>query len=72
MRVGGATRRRVAGMRRAGGRRPYLGAALGSVFIAFSGILVRVADVSPSTAAVFRCAYALPALGLLAWAERRR
>jgi drug/metabolite transporter (DMT)-like permease len=42
------------------------------VVIAFSAILVRLADVSPSTAAVFRCAYALPVLGLLAWIERRR
>jgi drug/metabolite transporter (DMT)-like permease len=33
---------------------------------------VRKADVSPSTAAVFRCAYAVPVLGLLAWLERRR
>jgi drug/metabolite transporter (DMT)-like permease len=40
--------------------------------IAFSAILVRLAEVSPSTAAFFRCAYALPALALLAWIERRR
>ena len=40
--------------------------------IAFSAPLVRLAEVSPSTAAVFRCAYALPLLGLLAWLERRR
>jgi drug/metabolite transporter (DMT)-like permease len=33
---------------------------------------VRLADVAPTTAAVFRCAYALPALGLLAWLEDRR
>jgi drug/metabolite transporter (DMT)-like permease len=52
--------------------RPVLAGALGAFVIAFSGILVRVADVSPSTAALFRCAYALPALGLLAWIERRR
>jgi drug/metabolite transporter (DMT)-like permease len=45
---------------------------LGALVIAFSGILVRLADVSPSTAAVFRCAYALPVLGLLAWRERSR
>jgi drug/metabolite transporter (DMT)-like permease len=44
----------------------------GALVIAFSAILVRLADVSPSTAATFRCAYALPALGLLAWLERRR
>jgi drug/metabolite transporter (DMT)-like permease len=40
--------------------------------IAFSGILVRLSGVSPDTAAFFRCLYALPALGLLAWIERRR
>ena len=47
-------------------------AVLGALTIAFSSILVRLADVSPSTAAIFRCAYALPVLaGLAAW-ERRR
>ena len=40
--------------------------------IAFSGILVRLAEVSPSTAAFFRCFYALPVLGALAWVERKR
>lgn len=44
----------------------------GALTIAFSAILVRKADVAPATAAVFRCAYAIPALGLLAWIERRR
>ena len=33
---------------------------------------MRLADVAPATAAVFRCAYALPLLGALAWHERRR
>jgi drug/metabolite transporter (DMT)-like permease len=51
---------------------PALAAALGAGFIAFSGILVRLAEVSPDTAAVFRCLYALPALGLIAWLERKR
>jgi drug/metabolite transporter (DMT)-like permease len=45
---------------------------LGALVIAFSAILVRLAEVSPSTAAFFRCAYALPPLALLAWIERRR
>jgi drug/metabolite transporter (DMT)-like permease len=45
---------------------------LGALVIAFSGILVRLAEVSPSTAALFRCAYALPVLALLAWLEDRR
>jgi len=52
--------------------RPVLAGVLGAFVIAFSGILVRLADVSPSTAAFFRCAYALPVLALLAWLERRR
>jgi drug/metabolite transporter (DMT)-like permease len=44
----------------------------GAVCIAFSGILVRLADVTPSTAAFYRCAYAvLPLAALLVW-ERRR
>jgi drug/metabolite transporter (DMT)-like permease len=47
-------------------------AAAGAMVIAFSAILVRLAEVSPVTAAVFRCAYALPLLGLFAWLERRR
>lgn len=47
-------------------------AVAGALTIAFSAILVRKADVAPATAAVFRCAYALPALGALAWTERRR
>ena len=40
--------------------RPVLAGVLGALVIAFSGILVRLAEVSPSTAAFFRCAYALP------------
>jgi drug/metabolite transporter (DMT)-like permease len=52
--------------------RPILAGALGALVIAFSAILVKLSEVSPSTAAFFRCAYALPVLGVLAWAERRR
>jgi drug/metabolite transporter (DMT)-like permease len=47
-------------------------AVAGALTIAFSAILVRLAKVEPSTAAVFRCAYAVPVLALLAWNERRR
>jgi drug/metabolite transporter (DMT)-like permease len=47
-------------------------ALLGALAIAFSSILVRLSHASPSTAAIFRCAYALPVLGLLAWGEDRR
>ncbi|HEX6140927.1 MAG TPA: DMT family transporter [Candidatus Limnocylindria bacterium] len=51
--------------------RPVLSAVLGAFSIAFSGILVRLADVEPATAAIFRCAYALPFLAVLAGMERR-
>ncbi|MFN2484047.1 MAG: DMT family transporter [Candidatus Limnocylindria bacterium] len=54
------------------GSRPVLTATIGALTIAFSGILVRLADVPPATAAVFRCAYALPVLAVLALAEQRR
>src|SRR5437588_643460 len=46
-------------------------AVAGALTIAFSAILVRLSHASPSTAAVFRCGYAVPVLGLLAWRERR-
>jgi drug/metabolite transporter (DMT)-like permease len=52
--------------------RPVLAGVLGALVIAFSAILVRLAEVSPSTAAFFRCVYALPVLALLAWLEDRR
>jgi drug/metabolite transporter (DMT)-like permease len=52
--------------------RPVPAALVGAVAIAFSAILYRLADVSPSTGAFFRCAYAVPPLLLLAWWEDRR
>lgn len=52
--------------------RPRATAILGALAIAFSAVLVRLAEVSPSTAAVFRCAYAVPVLYLLARVEDRR
>jgi drug/metabolite transporter (DMT)-like permease len=52
--------------------RPAVAAVAGAVTIAFSAILVKAADTSASTAAVFRCVYALPALGFLAYLEWRR
>jgi drug/metabolite transporter (DMT)-like permease len=45
---------------------------LGALAIAFSSILVRLSHTSPSTAAIFRCLFALPILGWLAWLEDRR
>src|SRR5690242_14719766 len=53
-------------------RNVRIAALLGAIAIAFSSILVRLSHASPSTAAIFRCAYALPVLGLLAWLEDRR
>lgn len=52
--------------------RPLMAAALGALCIASSGVLVRLADATPVTAAVFRCLYALPVLGLLTWFEQKR
>ena len=52
--------------------RPVGIALAGAVSIAFSGILVRLADQPPSTVAFYRCAYALPPLLALAAWERRR
>ena len=52
--------------------RPRLAALLGATCIAFSGIFYRFADVSPSTATVFRCLYGLPLLAAVAWVEHRR
>jgi drug/metabolite transporter (DMT)-like permease len=46
-------------------------AVAGALTIAWSSILVETADVSPETAAIFRCLYALPALYWLAWREDR-
>lgn len=41
-------------------QRAVVASVLGAVVIAFSSILVALADVSPTTAAFWRCAYALP------------
>lgn len=54
------------------GRHPVPAAIAGACAIAFSAILVRLADVSPETAALFRCVYALPALATIAVIEDRR
>ncbi len=52
--------------------RPALAAVAGALTIAFSAILVKLADVAPETSAIFRCVYALPLLGALALLEDRR
>ena len=52
---------------------PALGtAALGAMFIASSGVLVRLAASTPVTVAVYRCLYALPILGAITYLENRR
>lgn len=61
----------ISGLPTAAGN-PQASALLGAVAIAFSSILVRLSHASPSTSAIFRCVYALPVLGLLAWREDRR
>ncbi len=47
-------------------------ATVGVVCISFSAILVRAAQVSPSTAAFFRATYAIPILAVLWWWGRGR
>jgi drug/metabolite transporter (DMT)-like permease len=42
------------------------------VCIAFSGLLYRWAEVTPSTGTVFRALFGLPLLGFVAWLEHRR
>lgn len=52
--------------------KPIAAALAGALAISFSGILFRVAHVSPTTGAVFRCLYAVPVLWLLSRREDRR
>src|SRR5665811_580753 len=52
--------------------RTRVGAIVGVVCISFSAILVRAAQVSPSTAAFFRAIYAIPFLAVLWWWGRGR
>jgi drug/metabolite transporter (DMT)-like permease len=54
------------------GRRPVLMALLGALCIAWSAPLVRLADVPPATAALFRCLLAVPLLLLISRHEDRR
>ena len=72
-RVSGATRpARTATLPTDPIRQAALAGVAGALCIAFSAILVKLADVSPSTAAVYRCVYALPWLAVLAAWEHRR
>lgn len=54
------------------GRSPVLTALAGALCIAFSGPLVRLAEVPPASAALYRCLLAVPVLALLARREDRR
>jgi drug/metabolite transporter (DMT)-like permease len=51
---------------------PVAAAAAGAACISSSAVLMKLADTSPSITALGRCALALPLLGAVAWAERRR
>ncbi|GAA1704855.1 DMT family transporter [Nonomuraea bangladeshensis] len=53
-------------------RRIVIIAIVGALVISTSAPLVRLAEVSPATSALFRCAYAIPPMLALAWLERRR
>ncbi|NJP89982.1 DMT family transporter [Nonomuraea sp. FMUSA5-5] len=53
-------------------RRIVLIAIVGALIISTSAPLVRLSGVSPATSALFRCAYAVPPMLVLAWLERRR
>ena len=59
-------------MLRGVGQRPVLAVLVGAVAISFSGILFRLAHVSASTGAFYRCVFALPPLWLLARVETKR
>lgn len=63
--------RPAAGLRRRILERPAIVAVVGALAISTTGILVRVADQPPASTAFWRCLYALPVLGLLAWREHR-
>src|SRR2546430_14647076 len=58
-------------MLRGVGQGPVPAVLVGAVAIAFSGVLFRLAHVSPSTGAFYRCVFALPPLWLLARREDR-
>ena len=51
---------------------PVAAATAGAICISSSAVLMKLAGTSPSITALGRCAFALPLLGILAWAERRR
>jgi drug/metabolite transporter (DMT)-like permease len=50
---------------------PTAVATAGAICISSSAVLMKLAGTSPSLTAFARCAFALPVLGALTWAERR-
>jgi drug/metabolite transporter (DMT)-like permease len=54
------------------GASPLALAVSAALAISFSAILVKASGSTPSTAAIFRCLYALPILAAIAWRERAR
>ena len=62
---------RIIELARALARHPRLTALLGAVAIAGSGVLYKLAVVSPETGTFFRCLYGLPLLWLAVVVERR-
>jgi len=58
-------------MLRGVGQRPVLAVLVGAFAIAFSGIVFRLSHASASTAAFYRCVWALPPLWMLARLEDR-
>jgi drug/metabolite transporter (DMT)-like permease len=52
------------------GANPLALAVIAALAISFSAILVKASGATPSTAAIFRCLYALPILAAIAWRER--
>src|SRR3954454_22476950 len=71
--VSGATRSpRTATLRADPIRLAAVAGVAGALCITFSAILVKLADVSPSAAAVYRCVYAVPWLAGLPAGEHRR
>ena len=55
-----------------GGPPPIVLAVLGAGCISASAILIKLANTGPATAALYRCLFALPMLGVLAVLEQRR
>jgi drug/metabolite transporter (DMT)-like permease len=55
-----------------GDRSPLLLAGLGAASISASGVLIKLADTGPATAAFYRCLLALPPLIALAVLEQRK